>query len=67
MIRGQPAQEGRLNMPLLASERGKRQSHILKQSEVITGLEKGHEEGLFPYSGHTGIHGTSMTKHQAVI
>lgn len=36
---------------------------MLKLNEVIAGLEKGHEEGLFPDSGHRGINGTSMPKH----
>ena len=40
---------------------------MLKQNKVITGLEKGHEEGLFRDSGHAGINGTSMPKHQAAI
>jgi len=40
---------------------------MLKQNEVITGLEKGREEGRFLDSGHTGINGTSMPKHPAKI
>lgn len=67
MIRDQPAQEERPNRPHLSSERGKRERHMLKQNENITGLEKGHEEGLFPNSGHTRINGTSVPEHQAEI
>lgn len=40
---------------------------MLNQDEVITGLEKGHEEGLFSDSDPTEMNGTSMPRHQAAI
>lgn len=40
---------------------------MLNQDKVITGLEKGHEEGLFSDSDPTEMNGTSMPRHQAAI
>lgn len=40
---------------------------MVKQDEVITGLEKGHEEGLFSGADHTEMNGTSMLRYQAAI
>lgn len=44
-----------------------RERHILKLNKVFTRLVIGHEEGLFPHSGHTGMNELSMPKHQAAI
>lgn len=40
---------------------------MLKQDEVITGLEKGHEEGLFSDADHLEMSRISMLRHQAAI
>lgn len=40
---------------------------MLKQDELITGLEKGHEEGLFSNADHTEINWASILRHQAAI
>lgn len=40
---------------------------VLLKNEVVTGLEKGHEEGLFSGADHTEMNRTSMLRHQAAI